>query len=77
VTSAFSVLAALSAAISFAWAAILQQESAQAASEDKALKLSLLMELLRRPKWLVGISLLVAGYVFQVVALACGPVALV
>jgi drug/metabolite transporter (DMT)-like permease len=77
VTSAFSVLAALSAAISFAWAAILQQESAQAASEDKALKLSLLMELLRRPKWLVGVSLLVAGYVFQVVALACGPVALV
>jgi len=76
-TTAISVLAALSAAMSFAWAAILQQESAQAASQDKALKLSLLLELLRRPKWLAGISLLVTGYLFQLAALAYGPVALV
>jgi drug/metabolite transporter (DMT)-like permease len=45
--------------------------------EAKTLRLSLLIELLRRPRWLAGVSLLVAGYGLQVVALAYGPVALV
>lgn len=76
-TVAVAVLAALAAAMSFAWAAILQQEAALAAPEDKALRLSLITELLRRPKWIAGITLLVVGYGFQLVALAYGPVALV
>jgi drug/metabolite transporter (DMT)-like permease len=77
VTSGIALVAALSGAMCFAWAAILQQESAQEAPEDKALRLSLLVELLRCPKWLAGVSVMVAGYGLQVVALARGPVALV
>lgn len=72
-----SVLVALAAAITFAWAAILQQEAALTAPEDKALRLSLITELLRRPKWVAGITLLVLGFGFQLAALAFGPVALV
>lgn len=76
-SAAVAILAALAAAMSFAWAAILQQEAALAAPQDKALRLSLIADLLRRPKWIAGITLLVLGYGFQLVALAYGPVALV
>jgi len=72
-----SVVAALGAAMSFALAAILQQEAAQSMPVDKTLTLRLLTELLRRPKWVAGVGLLVAGYGLQLVALAYGPVALV
>lgn len=72
-----SVLAALAAAASFAWAAVYQQEAAQAAPKTASLKLRLLLDLLHSPKWIVGITLLVCGYGFQAVALAFGPVALV
>lgn len=70
-----SVLAALAAAASFAWAAVYQQEAAQAAPKAASLKLRLLLDLLRSPKWIAGITLLVCGYGFQAVALAFGPVA--
>lgn len=72
-----AVLAALAAAACFAGAAVLQQEAAQAASSDVTLKLALLADLLRRPKWLGGVGLLLCGYGFQALALADGPVALV
>jgi hypothetical protein len=61
----FAVIAALAAAMSFAWAAILQQETAALAPEDKTLKLSLITDLLRQPKWILGGLLLVVGYGFQ------------
>jgi drug/metabolite transporter (DMT)-like permease len=72
-----SVLAALAAASCFAGAAVLQQEAAQATSPEESLKLRLLVDLLRRPKWLTGVALLVGGYGFQALALAYGPVGLV
>jgi drug/metabolite transporter (DMT)-like permease len=72
-----AILLALSAAISFAVAAVLQQEAAQRASDEKSLSLALLVDLVRRPKWLAGISCLVAGFGLQALALAYGPVALV
>jgi drug/metabolite transporter (DMT)-like permease len=72
-----SVLGALGAAMSFAWAAILQQEAAQGVSPQKSLTFGLLVDLLNRPKWLVGVTFLVAGYGLQLVALVHGPVALV
>lgn len=72
-----SVLAALAAACCFAGAAVLQQEAAQAVSAEVALKLALLVQLLRRPKWLAGVGLLICGYGLQALALAHGPVALV
>lgn len=72
-----SILAALGAAISFAVAAVLQQESSQGAAEDKSLSLRLLTDLVRRPKWLAGGACMLAGFGLQAVALAYGPVALV
>ena len=64
-----SIAAALGAAISFALAALLQQESAQLVSRDKSLSLSLLTDLLRRPKWLAGIGFLLAGFGLQALAM--------
>lgn len=72
-----SIGAALAAAVSFAVAAVFQQESAQSVGQDKSLSLRLLAELLRRPRWLAGVGFLLAGYGLQALALAFGPVALV
>ncbi|MDA8290429.1 MAG: DMT family transporter [Actinomycetota bacterium] len=72
-----SVVSALLAACCFAGAAVLQQEAAQSTSREEALRIRLLLVLLRRPRWLAGIGLLVSGYALQAVALAFGPVALV
>jgi drug/metabolite transporter (DMT)-like permease len=72
-----AIVFALSAAATFAVAAILQQESAQMVSGDKSLSLRLLADLLHRPKWLAGIACLIAGFGLQAVALSYGPVALV
>ena len=72
-----SILAALGAAVSFAFAAVLQQESTQSVSEDKSLSVGLLTELLRRRQWLAGGGGMLAGFGLQALALAYGPVALV
>ena len=72
-----SVIWASSAALSFALAAVFQQEAAQTTERDTALSLRLLQALLHRPKWLLGVTLLLAGYGLQAMALANGPVALV
>ena len=77
VTYGPSILAAIGAAVSFALAAVLQQESTQSVSADKSLSLGLLAELLRRPKWLAGIAFLLCGFGLQALALAYGPVALI
>lgn len=75
--SVAAIAAALSAACSFAAAAILQQEAAQTVDPSAALHLRLLLDLLRRPRWVAGIAMLVMGFSLQAVALANGPVALV
>jgi drug/metabolite transporter (DMT)-like permease len=75
--STVSVAAALSAAVSFAMAAVLQQEAARTADPDSSLSLRLLVILLHRPRWLAGVGLLLCGYGLQALALAYGPVALV
>lgn len=72
-----AVAAALLAASSFATAAVLQQEAAQTVDPSQALRLSLLFELVRRPRWVAGVTMLVTGFVLQAIALANGPVALV
>jgi drug/metabolite transporter (DMT)-like permease len=72
-----AVVAALLAACSFATAAILQQEAAQSADPTQALHVRLLLDLLGRPRWVAGISMLVLGFLLQAIALANGPVALV
>ena len=68
---------ALAAAAAFAGAAILQQEATQSIPAEDSLRFRLIIQLLRRPRWLAGIGLLVCGYGLQALALANGPVALV
>jgi drug/metabolite transporter (DMT)-like permease len=72
-----AILAALGAAVSFAVAAVFQQESTQSVSEDKSLSIGLLLELLHRPKWLLGGAFMLTGFGLQALALSYGPVALV
>jgi drug/metabolite transporter (DMT)-like permease len=77
VNATASATAALGGAISFAVAAVLQQEAAQQTTLDTSLKPRLLLQLLRRPKWVLGVTMLLVGFGLQGLALANGPVALV
>lgn len=72
-----SVLCAVLAAVMFAFAAVMQQESTLTVPSDRSLHPSLLIDLLRRPKWLLGGLSMLSGFGLQAVALAFGPVALV
>ncbi len=73
----FSILVALGAALSFALAAVFQQEAARSADPGASLSPRLLLILLHRPKWLAGVGLLLCGYGLQALALSAGPVAVV
>ena len=72
-----SIVCALLAAVSFAFAAVMQQESTQTVDSDKSLHIGLLTELFRRRKWLLGGTAMLAGFGLQAVALSFGPVAVV
>ncbi|HWE57967.1 MAG TPA: DMT family transporter [Acidimicrobiales bacterium] len=72
-----SVICAVLAAVLFALAAVMQQESTLTVATEKSLSPGLLLDLLRRPKWLVGMLSMVSGFGLQAVGLAFGPVALV
>lgn len=72
-----SVICALLAAVMFAFAAVMQQESTLTVSSDKSLSPSLLLDLLHRPKWVLGALSMLSGFGLQAVALSFGPVALV
>ncbi|MFZ0665732.1 MAG: DMT family transporter [Acidimicrobiales bacterium] len=72
-----AITSALAAAISFAFAALLQQESAQLVDPEKAMSFKLLFDLLRRARWIAGFALMLTGFGLQAFALANGPVALV
>ncbi|HET9076231.1 MAG TPA: DMT family transporter [Acidimicrobiales bacterium] len=73
----FSIFVALGAALSFALAAVFQQEAARGADPGASLTPRLLLILLHRPKWLAGVGLLLCGYGLQALALSAGPVAVV
>lgn len=72
-----SIVCALVAAMNFAVAAVLQQESTLTVDEDKSLTFGLLVELFSRRKWLFGGVCLLCGFGLQALALAFGPVAVV
>lgn len=72
-----SVICAVLAAVLFAFAAVMQQESTQTVPSAKSLHPALLLDLLRRPKWVLGGLSMLGGFGLQAVALAFGPVALV
>ena len=71
------VTAALAAALCFALASVLQQRAAVAVPAEHSMRLGLLTQLARRPRWLAGIGADAAGYGLQVFALDSGPLALV
>lgn len=72
-----SVICAVVAAAFFAFAAVMQQESTQTVPVEKSLHPGLLLDLLRRPKWVLGGLSMLAGFGLQATALGFGPVALV
>lgn len=72
-----AVIAAIAAGFMFAVGAVLQQSAARQISADKSLSLRLLLELVHRRRWLVGIGSDAVSFGLQALALAFGPLALV
>ncbi len=71
------VLAALGAALFYAVASVLQQRAAGEAPAERSLRLRLLVGLIARPLWLMGILADGAGFVLQFIALDHGSLVLV
>ncbi|MGW1196254.1 DMT family transporter [Streptomyces sp. NPDC002536] len=70
---AFGVSAACCLGVGF----VLQQNAAQRAPMSDFLSLRLLLDLMRMPRWLAGIALMVAGMILGAVALGQGEISLV
>jgi len=58
-------------------AAVLQHQAAEAQPPELTMRFGLLLRLVRRPLWVVGNLLDMAGYAFQLLALRTGPLTLV
>jgi drug/metabolite transporter (DMT)-like permease len=71
------VLAALGAALLYATASVFQQRAAGEAPAERSLRLRLLVGLIARPLWVIGILADGAGFVLQFVALDKGSLVLV
>lgn len=74
---AVAVSCGLVAALAYALSNVLQQHEAEQVPDESTLRLGLLTELARRPRWLVGIGADVAGYVYEALALGAGTLVLV
>ncbi|MEV4439350.1 DMT family transporter [Streptomyces sp. NPDC049577] len=68
---------AVSAACCLGFGFVLQQNAAQRAPMSDFLSLRLLLDLVRMPRWLAGIGLMVCGMVLGAIALGGGEVSLV
>jgi drug/metabolite transporter (DMT)-like permease len=71
------VVFALLSAFLYAVASVVQQRAASEAPVEKALKLGLLVHLVRRPLWLAGFLADISAFVFQWLALDRGSLAVV
>lgn len=71
------VLFALLAALSNAFATVLQRKAALGVPRSDTLRASLMLDLLRRPVWLAGMLCVITAGVCQAVALATGPLTIV
>lgn len=71
------VLFALAAALSNALATVLQRKATLTVPKAEGLRVGLILDLLRRPVWLVGIATVITAGVCQAVALATGPITVV
>ena len=73
-----AVVAALANAVNDGTAAVLEQRSTKQVSTQKnPLSVRLIIDLLRRPLWLIAIVLNITGVILQIVALHYGALALV
>jgi drug/metabolite transporter (DMT)-like permease len=72
-----AVVCALTSALLYALASVLQQRGAAAQPADTALRFSLLTRLLRNPGWVLGLLCDIGGYVFQFIALGHGALVVV
>lgn len=70
-------LAAVTASSLFSVGLILQSDEARNVSEQDALRLSLILDLVRRPRWMLGALALFIGFGFHVTALELAPLSVV
>ena len=68
---------ALVAAFLFGLATVLQHQAAQAAAPERSMRPGLLLDLLRRPRWLLGQLAGTAGFAAQATALSFGALSVV
>jgi len=71
------VLLSIASAVSYGLAAVLQHRAAMVTSPELSMRAGLLLQLVRRPLWLLGNALDGVGYLFQFLALRRGSLALV
>ncbi|ATW51271.1 DMT family transporter [Streptomyces peucetius] len=71
------VLFALCAALSNAFATVLQRKAALAVPRSEGFRAGLMLDLLRRPVWLAGMLAVVVAGLCQAVALGTGPLTIV
>lgn len=76
VATAISIGAALAAAFCFAVGSLVQQSVARESGQD-VLRLRLLLDLVRQPRWVAGVALNSLSFAIQGLALAFGPLTLV
>jgi drug/metabolite transporter (DMT)-like permease len=72
-----AVFYAVCAALANAFGAVLQRRAAKTAPLADAMRLRLMIDLIRKPIWLGGVVALIAGFLFQAAALSIGDLALV
>lgn len=72
-----AVVLALAAALGYATASVLQHRAARQTAPENALRLRLLLDLLRHPTWLLGYAANVIAYLLEVVALGRGALVIV
>src|SRR4051794_22423412 len=74
---ALGAIAAVTASVLFSAGLLLQSHEARTIPAEHALRLSLIARLLRRPRWVLGGLIMVAGFGFHVGALTLAPLAVV
>jgi hypothetical protein len=68
---------ALVAAFLFGLSSVLQHQAAQAAAPERSMRPGLLLDLVRRPRWVVGQVTATSGFAAQAVALSFGALSVV
>src|SRR4051812_11927623 len=71
-----TVAAALAAAFLYALSNVYQQSEAEQIEDDQSMRLGLLARLARRPRWWIGMSSDVCGFVFEAISLGIGSLSL-